>query len=191
MRYSVKNTNLPVYPSGDAAAVTISFSDFDIYTVITISRYTRGWRLTGSTGCDSLNIHEWGAVSGRGDGIPVPVWGLRKPSFIWLLPGQDVTGGICNFPGTLLKVSIGSPNIAGSDEASVSNGSSFGAGRFYRSTWQQPYPTKNGRFFMRTITLRPQILKREFSVWYIKYGAPHSASFGDLRFLISSKLSKW
>jgi len=53
----------------------------------------------------------------------------------------------------------------------VSNGSSFGPGRFYRSAWQRPYPIKNRRFFKRTITLRPQILIREFSVWYVKYAA--------------------
>jgi len=73
---------------------------------------------------------------------------------------------------------------------SVSNGSSFGPGRFYRSAWQRPYPIKNRRFFKRIITLRPQILIREFSVWYIKYVALHGASFGRLRFSISSNLSK-
>jgi len=74
---------------------------------------------------------------------------------------------------------------------SVSNGSSFGPGRFYRSAWQRPYPIKNRRFFKRTITLRPQILIREFSVWYVKYAAQHGASFGRLRFSISSNLCKW
>jgi len=73
---------------------------------------------------------------------------------------------------------------------SVSNGSSFVPGRFYRSAWQPPYPINNRRFFKRTITLRPQVLIREFSVWYVKYVAPHAASFGPLRFSISSNLSK-
>jgi len=50
---------------------------------------------------------------------------------------------------------------------SVSNGSRFVPGRFYRSAWQRPYPIKYGRFFKRTITLRPQILIREFSIWYV------------------------
>ena len=68
---------------------------------------------------------------------------------------------------------------------SVSNGSSFGPGRFYRSAWQRPYPIKNRRFFKQTITLRSQILIGEFSVWYVKYAALHGASFGHLRFLIS------
>jgi len=75
--------------------------------------------------------------------------------------------------------------------ASVSNGSSFGPGGYYRSVWQRPYPIKNRRFFKRTITLRPQILIREFSVWYVKYAALHGASFGRLRFSISLILSKW
>jgi len=74
---------------------------------------------------------------------------------------------------------------------SVGNGSSFGPGQFYRSLWQRPYPMKNRRFFKRTITFRPQILIREFSVWYVKYAAEHGASFGHLRFSISLNLCKW
>jgi hypothetical protein len=74
--------------------------------------------------------------------------------------------------------------------AIVSNGSSFGPGRFYRSAWQWPYPIKNRRFFKWTITLRPQILIREFSVWYVKYAAQRAASFGRLWFSISFNLSK-
>jgi hypothetical protein len=73
---------------------------------------------------------------------------------------------------------------------SVSNGSSFGPGGYYRSAWQRPYPIKNRRFFKRTITLQPQIFIREFSVWYVKYAALHGASFGRLQFLISLNLSK-
>jgi len=73
---------------------------------------------------------------------------------------------------------------------SVSNGSSFGPSRFYRSGWQRPYPIKNLRVFKRTITFRPQISIKEFSVWYVKYVFLHGASFGCLRFLISSNLSK-
>jgi hypothetical protein len=73
---------------------------------------------------------------------------------------------------------------------SVSNGSSFGPGGYYRSAWQRPYPIKNRRFFKRTITLRPQILIREFSVWYVKYVALHGTSLGRLQFSISLNLSK-
>ena len=73
---------------------------------------------------------------------------------------------------------------------SVSNGSSFGPGGYYRSAWQWPYPIKNRLLFKRTITLRPQILIREFSVWYVKYVALHGASFGRLRLSISLNLSK-
>jgi len=78
-------------------------------------------------------------------------------------------------------------NIA---NTSVSNGSSFGPGGYYRSAWQRPYPIKNRRFFKRTITLRPQILIREYSVWYVKYAALYGASFGRLQFSISFNLSK-
>jgi len=73
---------------------------------------------------------------------------------------------------------------------SVSNGSSFGPGRFYRSAWQRPYPIKNRRFFKRTIALWLQILIREFSVWYIRCVAVYGACFGRLRFSISSNPSK-
>jgi len=73
---------------------------------------------------------------------------------------------------------------------SVSNSSTFGPGRFYMSVWQWPYPITNRRFFKRTLTLRPQILIREFSVWYLKYAAQRGASFGRLRFSISLNLSK-
>jgi len=73
---------------------------------------------------------------------------------------------------------------------SVSNNSSFGPGGYYRSASQRPYPIKNRRYFKRTITLRPQILIREFSIWYVKYAALHGASFGRLRFSISLILNK-
>jgi len=73
---------------------------------------------------------------------------------------------------------------------SVSNGCSFGPGRFYRSVWQRLYPIKNRRFFKRTIALWLQIWIREFNVWYIKYVALYGASSGRLRFSISSNLSK-
>ena len=75
-------------------------------------------------------------------------------------------------------------------DTSVSNGSSFGPGRFYRSAWQQPYPIKNRRFFKRTITLRSPILIRQFSVWYVQYAAQCGTSFGRLLSLISSSLRK-
>jgi len=48
---------------------------------------------------------------------------------------------------------------------SVSNGSIFGTGRFYRSAWQRPYHIKNRRFFKRTAQLSPPILIREFRAW--------------------------
>ena len=35
--------------------------------------------------------------------------------------------------------------------ASVSNGSRFGQGGYYRSAWQWPYHIKNRRFFKRTV----------------------------------------
>jgi len=74
---------------------------------------------------------------------------------------------------------------------SVSTGSSLASGRVHWSAWQWPYRFKNRRFFKCTITLRPQILIREFRVWYVKYTALHWETSGGLRFSISSNLSKW
>jgi len=106
--------------------------------------------------------------------------GLSLPAICLLVRGACNLASLwIEHPGAYMK--------AGS---SVRNGSSFGPGRFYRSAWQWPYPIKNRRFFKQTITLRPQILIREFSVWYVKYAALHGASFGSLRLSISLNLSK-
>jgi len=48
---------------------------------------------------------------------------------------------------------------------SVSNGSIFGTGRFYRSASQRSYHIKNRRFFKRTAQLSPPILIREYRAW--------------------------
>jgi hypothetical protein len=68
---------------------------------------------------------------------------------------------------------------------SVSNGSGFGPGWFYRSAWHRRYPIKNRRLFKRAITLMPQILIRAFSVWYVKYAAraAHLLAISDFRYL--------
>jgi len=79
-----------------------------------------------------------------------------------------------------------SPSLTGS----VSNSSIFGTGRFYWSAWQRPYHINNRRFFMWTAQISAPILIRQFGAWYVKYAALHGASFGLLRFSISSKLSK-
>jgi len=76
------------------------------------------------------------------------------------------------------------------DSASLSNGSRFEHGGYYRSSWQQPYHIQNRRFFKQTVQLSPRILVRTFSIWYIKYAALHGSSFGVLRFSISRKFSK-
>jgi len=100
---------------------------------------------------------------------------------------STVIGGAPRLVAGAPRVVVGAPR---STQVSVSNGSSFGPGRFYRSVWQWPYPIKNRRFFKRTITLTPQILIREFSVRYVKYAAQRGASFGCHQFWISLNLSK-
>jgi len=47
--------------------------------------------------------------------------GFPRTSPIWLLPGREVTSGIGNFPRTHSKVSAGSPNVIGADEAASSS----------------------------------------------------------------------
>ena len=42
MRYIIKNTDLAIYTSGDAGAVTMSSSESDIYMVIRWERYMQG-----------------------------------------------------------------------------------------------------------------------------------------------------
>jgi len=49
------------------------------------------------------------------------IWGLLEPNLIWLLPGRDVTCGICDFLGTLARVSIGYLHVISEDEATSSS----------------------------------------------------------------------
>jgi len=66
--------------------------------------------------------------------------------------------------------------------SSVSNGSTFGTSRFYRSVWQWPCNIKNWRFFMQTVQLSPPIYIRQYRAWYLKYASLHGVSFAGLRF---------
>ena len=50
MRYVVQNTYLAIYTSGDAAAITMSSSESNIYMVISKGRYMQGYKLAGWTG---------------------------------------------------------------------------------------------------------------------------------------------
>jgi len=47
--------------------------------------------------------------------------GLTEPSLIWLRPGREVPCGFCYVPGTMSRLSISSPNVAGGG----AGGSSF------------------------------------------------------------------
>ena len=74
--------------------------------------------------------------------------------------------------------------------SSVSNGSVFGPFVLY---WFQENlaPDSSVRVCVRRFPqLSPAIFMRKFIVWYMKYVASEHASFGCLRCLISSKLSK-
>jgi len=110
------------------------------------------------------------------------------------VPKDDVFPDCSTVIGGAPRLVAGAPRLVvvapRCTQVSVSNGSSFGPGQIYRSAGQRPYPIKNRRFLKRTITLRPQILIREFSVRYVKYAAQRGASFGCHRFSISLNLSK-
>jgi len=80
----------------------------------------QGLELTGSTYYDYWIRDELGFGAGGWVRMRLSACGLREPSIIWLLPGQEVTCGICNFPGTLSRVSIGSPNVVGAHDAASS-----------------------------------------------------------------------
>jgi len=78
-----------------------------------------GWRLMGSTGFEVSIGDELCSASGGRDVMCLCAWGFRWPTHIWRLPGREVSRVIGDFPGTLSTVSIGSPNVLGTDEAAL------------------------------------------------------------------------
>jgi len=118
--YIVRNANLPIHSSGDARAVTMSSSESDFCMVISLARDRQWLKLKGSKSCDFWIGDKLGIGAGPWDGMRASVCGSHKPSLIWLLPGQEVTCGICNVSWTLSRVSIGSPNFVGTGDAAWS-----------------------------------------------------------------------
>jgi len=119
-RYIVTNVNLPIHSSGDAGAVTISWSESAFYMVISF-RCNLQWLTFTDSGCfDFWMVDEAGAEGGGRDGMHSCVWCFHEHSLIWLVRGREVRCGICDFPGTLSRVSIGSPTVVSAEEAASS-----------------------------------------------------------------------
>jgi len=109
--YIVTNDNLPIHSSGDSGAVTTSWAETDFNMGISLGRNMQGFKFTGSTCLDCWIWDQSGNGVGGRDGMHSFVCSFCQPSLIWLLPGGEVTCGICNFPETLSRVSRGSLNV--------------------------------------------------------------------------------
>jgi len=122
-RYDIKNTNLPIYFSNYAGAVTISLSESDVYMVLSWRDDMYGHKIMGSSGFTFSIDDESGAVAGARPAIPVSDSGFPEPNLIWMIPGRDVPCGICDILGTISSDSLSSPTVVGAGAASVRNGS--------------------------------------------------------------------
>jgi len=121
MQHIIKTSNLPLTASGDAEAITICLSQSNFYVIISWVYYTLSYQLTDSTGNDIWISDEWCAALSGSDELCLHVLDWQEHSLIWLLPGQAVTCSICNSPGLLWRLSIGSPNVFCADEAASSS----------------------------------------------------------------------
>jgi len=75
--------------------------------------------LAGSPGFTFRISAELGAASGETTGNNLCYCGLSEPSLIWLLPGREVTAGICHCLRTISSVCMCSPNVVKGDVAEV------------------------------------------------------------------------
>ena len=75
----------------------------------------------GSTCFDFWDFDKSGSAYGGRDGIGWCVCGFREFSHLSLLPGGEVSCGVCDLPGTLSRVSIVSPYVVGADEVASSS----------------------------------------------------------------------
>jgi len=67
--------------------------------------------LTTSTDFTLSMSNELGSAAGARPGILVYNCGVLELNLLWLLPGQEVSYGICDILGTLSRYSICSPNV--------------------------------------------------------------------------------
>jgi len=118
--YIVPNANLHIHSSGDAGAVTMSLLESDFYMVISLGCDMQGLKLSRLSCCDCWIGDQSGIRAGGRDRMRSCVHSFCEPSLIWLLPGPEVSWGVCNFPGTISRVSVGTPNVVGTDDAALS-----------------------------------------------------------------------
>jgi len=110
-RYVVTNTNLAVYISGDAGAITMSSSESDFDMVISLGPYMEGKTLMGWTGFAISICDPSGNALGAGGTIWLSAWGSAESSLIWLRAGWDIIRGICDCSGMISWACLSSPNM--------------------------------------------------------------------------------
>jgi len=120
-RYIVKLYNLHIFSSSDKGAIAICSSKCDFCMVISLGLHMQGYKLMGWTGFDFFIRDESGAAIGRADAIYLCVWGFLESCLIRLLPGWEVTCGMCDFLGSVSWVSIGWLYVVGADDAAISS----------------------------------------------------------------------
>jgi len=91
-------------------------------------------------------------MSGEKTGMNLCDCGFSEPSLMWLLPGREVTGGICDCPRTMSGVCTSSPNVVRDGVAAVM---SIGAWKLPEPPIRQSHTTYVSH---RSSWLRPPIL---------------------------------
>ena len=109
-----------VVADGDAGAVTITSSESDIHLGNGLSYNLQWSQLMGSTSIHILIVEQLAATSGRSDEMGLSLRGLLELNLMWLLTGRDVECDICDFPWTLLGVSIAVSTVITTDQAASS-----------------------------------------------------------------------
>ena len=88
--------------------------------LVSICKCVREVICTGSVGFAFDISYKCGAAPARRNIICWCDCSFLEPSLIWLLSAREFLCGICNFLGTLSRVSIGSPNVVSADAAASS-----------------------------------------------------------------------
>ena len=71
----------------------------------------QGYKLTGSTGFALITGDESSSIAGARLGILESDWRFLEPNLIGLLPGREVSCGICYLLETISRHFIYSPNV--------------------------------------------------------------------------------
>lgn len=111
--YEIKIKYLAIDSSYHRGAVNICLSQTDFCMVFSSGGYTQGYTLTGSTGYDCLLCDKLGATRAGRDDPYLCNCGMLNPSIIGLLSSREISYGSCNYLGTISRVYICCPNVAG------------------------------------------------------------------------------